>query len=455
MSEIEHPQDSAASSWNPALRPDNDPNAIPQPQELAPQDQTSQVKEGHETSAVLSGGPQISEEPTVPSDKPEEVGIDTSKPVLSSPWKTTEGEEDFFDNLETSAENGDAAAKVPVTREPSPFSQARRATLPDSSQPKTSGQTEASEADWEEIGAQVVGTTTTDRGNVKEERGNIDPAWGLKRAESDTFVSLDHIERSPSFPPFVEQQAQHLPHSQAESMLQEAEASESYVNGDYGTANVPNADISAEQLSTPWAEKTNVAAFGDDEETSFFDKFNQSSEPVHEPSDAEARFEEGVPLVAEHDEEHKARETAAPASSSMDQLFSLDANGGDTSFFDETLQQEALERNASPTLERKDTSDVISSMHFEPHGSHPEKLVTTEQAPQEGPGEINVTTQEASTNKGSSLDDMWKAALGDDEFLPDDDDPLLSDEEEQSSFLDQLKHGDGLQKPVQQSSTLR
>ena len=446
MSEIEGTQTDAMASWNPAFRPDEETYL----RNHEPQSNSSQEGQDVQLETHIDDfGPDASSnadlEPTQesvsqsePEPTPQEIASD-SIPVQN----TTDGDEDFFANLGQSIEEQSVAqAKVAESQQ----LQTHDVSLAKAQSATPLHLDEASEL---EFGAHF--TERLDDSRSEENKiSDVDPALRIHRAETHTFDELHQISRSPSFPPISE--PQHLPHTQAETILALEDTDEPESNREQKPATKSPWDDHDDIQAPFWAEDE-APLLPDEDETSFFDKANQQSSATQEPSDAEARFEEGVPLVPDHGQYEGLDDFAQVRPSTMDQLFSSEGDASDIPFFSQTAAENATERTRSSTLERKDTSDVLSSMQFETHGSHPERRVDPERASQEVPGVSNGVPERGvtvSTSGGQDLDDMWKAALQDDDFLIDDDDGLLSDEEDKSSFPEQKDGNQDVQKSVQQ-----
>ncbi|KAL1955829.1 hypothetical protein VTO42DRAFT_8068 [Malbranchea cinnamomea] len=181
----------------------------------------------------------------------------------------------------------------------------------------------------------------------------------------------------------------------------------------------------------PLPSKPTSLAGDDDDGYSFFAQVSSQTKPIYSPSEAESRFEEGVPLVNNAD-------ISSPADvkgrASLDEIFEQDdAAAEDAGFFSANLGTEPSKDPEGPTLNRKSTSQILGSLNFD-GGSR------AIDSPVEG-STTNAGRQEAETVNANGpavseevpaddLEARWKAALGDDDLL------LLEDEEPLPETID-------------------
>ena len=172
------------------------------------------------------------------------------------------------------------------------------------------------------------------------------------------------------------------------------------------------------------------------------------SSSEQEPDFEQARYEEGLPLVQQHNDSAQTPATAEP-------FFADDGAEDAADFFTQVSKSEPAQQSFSPPqLERKSTVQVLKSLHLGTQEqlteSIPEEDASeTDQSPLEkatgggiaaskstimseifGEGESNTleNTIEETVHTEEDLAAKWKAALAGDEFLDDDDDLLLDDE---------------------------
>ena len=258
-----------------------------------------------------------------------------------------------------------------------------------------------------------------------EDEERLDPAWGIKRADSAQILRTIH--RSTSFPtsdepmgfPQIARDTQ-LPHSQAEDIMHHME---SEVAPDAGVKEAHEPELPDDAANGDWAHSANDFL----EATPSYPFQPQSA------TDTETRFEEGLPLISA-----EPQVTAKDMSMSLDE-YSTDAHpfvksDEETSFFDHVGTGQHLPQH--PSLDRKQTSDVLGDLetHFNDPSDSPTRLLSRS-------GTFEPSTFEAEPDAAASLppgsnpevlkdsaDDPWAAALDDDEFLIDDeDDDLLPD----------------------------
>ncbi|KKY22994.1 putative copii coat assembly protein sec16 [Phaeomoniella chlamydospora] len=409
--------DTTLTSWHPAFRPD-EVSASAQDSHAttfsSPQEQYDHsVPSKDITDSLLSvhGTPELPETVVTQPNSQDDALVPLAEQQPAAVWDSSEEGGGFFDNL--SGENTTQAAvssdaQVAPIAEPGEAGVFRR---------DESKQTASSE----DFGAHFI-TQEPSQAPQDPEADAVDPAWGLSRTNSDAFEVLGHIDRTSSFPQFALQPSHPLAPTQAEAIL-EAENERDEREEDLEHLAPDRQDDNGGQLDELLWTQHQEGRGSKDEDASFFDNFNEHQDSINEPSDAEARFEEGVPLVAEHNEEEEANGITGAGPSAMDALFHSDPEPSDVSFFNQPHQQEVSEQDLRHNLERKDTVDVLSSMRFDAHGSSNERETN-----QQDPISVKILNRDPNPPaQQEDIDAMWKAALEDDEFLPDDDDGFLSD----------------------------
>ena len=437
---------SQSASWNPAFRPEDASGLNTEGGTIQFDRQTTEHDEGspvNDLSAANNENEDVHEQSGEPAHElGAGYGYDTVPESYPPATQNKAGEEDrFFDHL------SDPNAQPETFNE---GSQTREIFDVDTAGPADVSQhaTTAHEDQEEDAGAHVISRPDADSLHGHGQDGRV-PPLGLRRTESDAFNILKRIDRSSTFPSFMPQEPQRLPSGQAETIVENNDMDRPLLNG-----HVPEIERDTEGLQKPSHDSTwfdeQEQINPDIEETSFFDKIDQEEEATQEPTDAEARFEEGLPLVNDpvQDEHERAPDAARR---DADDFFSSGAQTDEGSFFDQPISQAAPQEEEQRYLERKNTTQVFSSMHLESHGSRVDRelLPPTETAPELA--EARNSAKEVQGAKQEDLDAMWKAALADDEFLvEDDDDELLSDSsnDSRSSFLNELKSGAEVPAPV-------
>ncbi|KAL2118201.1 hypothetical protein VTJ04DRAFT_7861 [Mycothermus thermophilus] len=236
-----------------------------------------------------------------------------------------------------------------------------------------------------------------------------DAEWTLRRTDSDPFKFMPNSNRTNSFPPVPpreedeeaaqaqqEQPIEPLAFDQAEQLAQETEEEKQHEEA------LPSAVMGRDQ-----ADSTGQDA-GED-----------------------ARFEEGLPLIAAAQQDTEPQ----PSAESGRDIFAEDSSGEEDDFFSnvraETAPQPATK---PPTLQRKSTADVLSSMNvgtasagFTPiQETVAEEAVAESQPPatSNAPVPSSETVQSQQPKTGEDLDAKWKEMFGDE-----DDAEFLADEE--------------------------
>ena len=272
----------------------------------------------------------------------------------------------------------------------------------------------------------------------------LDPAWGIKRMS--TTQILGSVKRSTSFPAFGATEPVALHEQQGPPSEQAAEEGHDAIQGtEEYNENTP------EEERTILEQPQQLFDWNDEHESQpgYALETEQPISPgVHKHDPEESRFEEGLPLMQNQEEQPEP----SPVKYTLRPLPVLvnEDDSDSAAFFKNTTATD--EHPPPPELTRKDTSAVIDALHMEPRpagkGTAEElDLDFFSQTPVEEPFEALV--QGGSNNNGAD-DDPWKAMAEDDEFLVEDPDDLLPDSEPSSpsSFEAALKQTDNLPQAV-------
>jgi hypothetical protein len=281
-----------------------------------------------------------------------------------------------------------------------------------------------------------------------EER--LDPAWGIKRMNPSQVLA--QVPRSPSFPDFVSQKERptvqpptHVPMTQAERTLQEVEE----ITGGYS----PFTLESSAKPARPVHSRTEQEQALDDTPPGTNHTL-AASETINGETNAEIRFEEGVPLIHEEPDVQVGGYSLATRPG-IDSIFEVSEETDEASFFNKHAE-EPIEAHQPPSIDRKATADVFESLHFSTWDALDSPVDESSRKSLGSAQDNNWFTSddkvkpENRDNKADDISEMWRAALDDDEFLVEDPDELLPDSTpgSPSSFLESLKVNEtNLQKP--------
>ena len=253
-----------------------------------------------------------------------------------------------------------------------------------------------------------------------------------------------------------------LPHSQVEDIMEE--------DNKVGSMDDVTSSESLAAINTSSGPQEQLFGTTTDENESFDANLDttHTADPILQ-ADEESRYEEGLPLMpaAEH------LPTTVGPRSFHGQKSSI-TEDGDDGFF-EQISRPLLDEPSSfrpQALDRKSTRQVLDALHHAPHSAtHGETYNTEEEElpPPQTEGETAVSSsssnsqydaqqQMKTTNtepKDEDLADIWKAALGDDDFLEETNDSLDPSsffEDDGEGFLEGGEdHGEAL---LQSSSSL-
>lgn len=287
------------------------------------------------------------------------------------------------------------------------------------------------------------------------EDDEVDSQWNLQKTDTDPFQSMTRSDGTNSFPQVLPTHSlgshthdQPLAHNQVDDIMNEV-AQEIPKDLFGGEENDPEADFFAQGLNQLRSDKPfeqgNEA--GDDNQTrlSFHGQTCGGDVQPEEAEASEARYNEGLPLVQQKDE-------GVPAQSSgvNDPFATFDADEED--FFAQVNKGEddAQDPEGRPPLQRKSTSEVMDSLHYQPHEQTHEPIreeARTASSQSQPALSINNNIAVSSSTIVSAdgnlaeqsggreaeegdLAAKWEAALAGDEFLADDDDELLPDDDD-------------------------
>ena len=306
------------------------------------------------------------------------------------------------------------------------------------------------------------GVTQEERSELSSDDDDerLDPMGVISRSETQQI--LGQMERSSSFPalqtdstPSNAHDGGHLSKTQAEVAMADSEAD---LDTDNGIQKAIKQAIQNSNQTTSPNDKLNGATF-EGQEDLFFAQLASTNQTLAEPSDAEARFEEGLPLIDSeskpNDELHQELRPSQPLkgrtrNSSLDQ--------SEASFFDHSTTS-TVESPSNPAahLDRKATSDVFKSLNFVSDQGPDAPVRSPDQASslisgqQHEDNQVQEKLLNGNGDAGASA--LWDAVLDDDDFLAGDDDELLPDSTPQSSagsplsFLGSLNDGTSFQEP--------
>ena len=246
----------------------------------------------------------------------------------------------------------------------------------------------------------------------------LDPAWGIKRFDS-THI-LDTVHHSATFPDLSLSEPPPL-HTAVDEEPEDEEEQET-LKGRAELEWVAEQDKNAvEPERLDWIRDDDAH----DREPQAW-TVPASEEPADEE---EERYEEGVPLIQTEESSEAAIEPSRPDP--------FDTAGGDeeTNFFS-NINGSASVPPEIPTLGRKSTAQVLGSLLLAKQSLPDSPAVDSSAEASFFDGLATTTPSVANKNvpaaaENQDADDMWAAALGDDEFLVEDADDLLPDSDEE------------------------
>ncbi|KAM5443263.1 vesicle coat component [Microsporum ferrugineum] len=250
---------------------------------------------------------------------------------------------------------------------------------------------------------------------------------------ADLLARNDIVSRTNSFPAFgsADEPSQH---TTSASDTGNAGESQEDKNSHTPYARPPTdlmIDSENGHVSLPWND---AAQDGEVEGEDFFNQVSTQTKPIYIPPEfAESRFEEGLPLVDNDDQNYGEPVTESKPQNTLDSVFGEDMATEEVGFFSSNLATAEKLSDEPPSLHRKQTSQVLDSLKLddaflgddspiEPH------LNSGQQFPNSGEPD-GATASKDDTAPTENLDEnelaeRWKAAL-DDDLL---DDELLDDD---------------------------
>ena len=220
-----------------------------------------------------------------------------------------------------------------------------------------------------------------------------------------------------------------LPHSQVEDIMEE--------DKNVGSMDhLPSSESLAATNTSSGAQEQPFETTTDENDSldANLDTTHAANPILH--ADEESRYEEGLPLMPASEHLPTRVEPRSPE----EQKSSI-TEDGDDGFFDK-MSRPLLDEASSfrpQALDRKSTRQVLDALHYAPHSAtHGETYNTQEEqlAPLQTEGGTAVSSSSSSSQdyaeqqmkttntepKDEDLAEIWKAALGDDEFLEENND---------------------------------
>ncbi|EFQ97244.1 COPII coat assembly protein SEC16 [Nannizzia gypsea CBS 118893] len=254
----------------------------------------------------------------------------------------------------------------------------------------------------------------------------------LSRSNTADLLSRDDIvSRTNSFPVVdsTNEQAQTTTAAPpVNSSTESQHDTNSYIS--HGPLAESTANLENNHVTSSWNDDIDNEAEGED----FFDQVSTQTKPIYIPPEfAESRFEEGLPLVENGDQDDEEQISRPKKQNALDSVFGQDMATDEAGFFSSNLSDNAQPSDTPPTLHRKQTSQVLDSLRIddafrgdespiEPRQSSDEQHPTSEVM--DGHQASNADVTPAETLDENELAERWKAAL-DDDLL---DDELLDDD---------------------------
>ncbi|ODH52657.1 hypothetical protein GX48_01142 [Paracoccidioides brasiliensis] len=243
--------------------------------------------------------------------------------------------------------------------------------------------------------------------------GGVNSAWDISRSSTEPFKEYDVAGRTNSFPSMDPGNDFDSDGSHSHDTTLESDASDSgNLDSNNRTTTVENGLYSnshEQNASMPWG------ATGIEEDTAgdFFNQLNTQTKPIYTPVEAESRFEEGVPLINDSEPSSPAEHNQPDI---IDAIFKEDEPVDDGDFFGS--------KSKMPPLNRKSTSQVLDSLHFEQGNAMTDSPTDVTPAKNQLESTDNRTSEENVAQEDVPEDvlaERWKAVLTDDDLLMDDD----------------------------------
>lgn len=271
-----------------------------------------------------------------------------------------------------------------------------------------------------------------------EEAGSI---WEANKTHTDTSSDAG-VNSFPAVPPIHQANAllhHKLSRSQAEAIMEEDQVNREIENNETGSP-LPKFDADG---AAPHNDRTHDHY----EDKNFFSALSAAHKPnILSLDDEEARFEEGLPLMASNHPEHLPAGKEHEAVDKPPKWFGADK---DDAFTKDLFSSEDSTFFKPQPLDRKNTAQVLESLQYGPGRNADAELVHNvkqtshidldvgasnvsnsdgiSQLPSEQKAQERVLELEPSLpikdTQEEDLAAMWQAALGDDELLDDNDIP--------------------------------
>ncbi|MCJ1299721.1 vesicle coat component, partial [Hypocenomyce scalaris] len=282
-----------------------------------------------------------------------------------------------------------------------------------------------------------------------QEGGNLDLDGKTSKSRSNSF---------PEVPPLngIEEvsQPKPLPQSQAEDVMEVNEGHSSPVNH--------NSVVGLDEGHDYFGDTANGDAHYIYTEVNGF-----QGDVVATPADDEARFEEGLPLMPSEPQLASTRSNEPRDQTDKAAAFDVEGDSGKMLLSDPSSESPVEVSPLKPQpLDRKTTSQVLNSLHLpdrsdspleasfdaaEPVDLHPIDLDNATVVTESPSGVIPTwedsrtweSTEQPPGSKDQDLAALWKAALGDDDFLEDEPssvDPSAFFEDDGDGFLQEGNH---------------
>ncbi|KAK4691268.1 COPII coat assembly protein SEC16, partial [Lecanoromycetidae sp. Uapishka_2] len=243
-------------------------------------------------------------------------------------------------------------------------------------------------------------------------------------SRTNSFPSVPHIGNSLAIPPHS------LPHSQVEDIMEENEN----INGTgYEHSSDPFSATSGDGLA-PRDPFESIR--GEEDEDFFVNRDIQTSVSALEV-DEESRYEEGLPLMPSNPQHEQSTRSQSPIHATEAASFEEKEAGAEP--FEKAgfeVQEDTHSFKPHP-LNRKSTTQVLSSMHYAPHNTNhvePKSIEERHSITKTSDGGNVLSTSTVKPQifaeqqmdlvsplpKEEDLAEMWKAALADDDLLEED-----------------------------------
>ncbi|KAI0403674.1 Sec23-binding domain of Sec16-domain-containing protein [Xylaria palmicola] len=406
--------DTPSAAWHPAKRPNS--SADEKPFEIDPRDQVDESLHQHAPASVPAN-----EEP--PQNNAVDSANDYSPYAEDAAVQPNHGASSF-DQLEHDEESGAALWDTEA-----PVSNQARASVPrDEEYAATVPESATTEHTSKHLSTMSFARTVSHEVSFNDDE---DVEWTLQRAETDPFGFMPEAERTNSFPvvpqidhPITEPPPAPLATSQAEEILQDLE-----------NLSIRDAASSLEPHATE--QSMDDSANTDGEGANLFQNTVGGDQIGAEEEASDARYEEGLPLISQHDLPETTANADKIGADHTDIFSRDDASDTGDDFFAQMQDgsQPGADGPADRTLQRKSTTMVIGqNADLEPLSPAEESLAKALGIPNRGVNGDSVHSPEGGAKIATGTEDLdakWAAAFGDD-----DDDGFLLDTATESKELD-------------------